>query len=485
MKKIIGIVLILAMSIILIPTAAFAEGEFFSDVPSTHWAYDYISKLREEGVINGYSDGTFRPSANVTVDEFAALAVRACGRFSEEQAAEEYADVEIPGKNWASNYHLFASDNHFYAWDSALGGIQPGKMIEGSKPCTREMAAGIISDILIEDKGKNIKLSWLANLESKYAPTEDFSWSGTGRYNNNSEFRTKYAVSNTISYGVISGYADGSFGGERNLTRAEASAMIYRLMFSNLTPSAEAIGFAEYNALHIEPAVPAPSMIPFPWYRDLAETKGSITQAEYDAFLDYLRQLGFTEGISFEGGWERVIAVHYPNEIDCVVFAHYLSNHTVYLQGYGAKYDSPRDNDKTEILATNADEMYSFVKNVVDGPLSVPDPSEGIYYFLRSHYQSGYSDESLKATLTRQEAEDFVSALLNAGYSYEGKDWLGVKYLEKGPYYLMLLLPSYEGAFMLAIVYIHYEGETVPYTGREIWITNSHGLAVLLELLTE
>ena len=48
----------------------------FSDV-STHWARHEIYFLTSHGILQGYSDGTFKPEANVTVGEFCKMAVHA------------------------------------------------------------------------------------------------------------------------------------------------------------------------------------------------------------------------------------------------------------------------------------------------------------------------------------------------------------------------------------------------------------------------
>ncbi len=47
----------------------------FTDVPTTYWAYKYIEYLKAQGVISGYSDGTFRPTATVTRAEMAVFEV--------------------------------------------------------------------------------------------------------------------------------------------------------------------------------------------------------------------------------------------------------------------------------------------------------------------------------------------------------------------------------------------------------------------------
>ncbi len=45
----------------------------FSDVKESDWSYKYIMKMLEDGVINGYEDGTFRPKNEITRAEIAVM----------------------------------------------------------------------------------------------------------------------------------------------------------------------------------------------------------------------------------------------------------------------------------------------------------------------------------------------------------------------------------------------------------------------------
>ena len=65
MKKFLAILLCFIM---LISTTCFAAG--FSDLTSEHWAYKNVTNLVENGVINGYPDGTYRPEKTITRGEF-------------------------------------------------------------------------------------------------------------------------------------------------------------------------------------------------------------------------------------------------------------------------------------------------------------------------------------------------------------------------------------------------------------------------------
>ena len=58
----------------------FAAANPFSDVPAGHWAYNSVTKLASEGVIEGYGDGTYRGNRNITRYEMAQMIARALAR---------------------------------------------------------------------------------------------------------------------------------------------------------------------------------------------------------------------------------------------------------------------------------------------------------------------------------------------------------------------------------------------------------------------
>ena len=49
----------------------------FSDVKTTYWGYPYITALAANNITNGYSDGSFKPTANVTRAQFSVFMARA------------------------------------------------------------------------------------------------------------------------------------------------------------------------------------------------------------------------------------------------------------------------------------------------------------------------------------------------------------------------------------------------------------------------
>ena len=61
-------------------SATFAAENPFSDVPAGHWAYNSVSTLASEGVIEGYGDGTFLGDRNITRYEMAQMVAKAMAK---------------------------------------------------------------------------------------------------------------------------------------------------------------------------------------------------------------------------------------------------------------------------------------------------------------------------------------------------------------------------------------------------------------------
>ncbi|MCR5176530.1 MAG: S-layer homology domain-containing protein [Anaerovibrio sp.] len=61
-------------------SSALAAVNPFSDVPADHWAYDAVSQLQQDGVVNGYGDGTFRGNQTMTRYEMAQIVAKAMAK---------------------------------------------------------------------------------------------------------------------------------------------------------------------------------------------------------------------------------------------------------------------------------------------------------------------------------------------------------------------------------------------------------------------
>lgn len=154
----------------------------FSDTEN-HWAKEYIEWGSNEEIINGYSDNTFKPDAEVKVNEFLKMLVE----------ASKYKK-EIVGKRWPDWYIATAKK---YKW------IEENTFLDYEKTITRNEVVNIVS--------KYIDLS---NVEKSKMKINDLE-------NNN-----KNEVLKLINLGVINGYEDATFRGEKTITRAEAIKII-------------------------------------------------------------------------------------------------------------------------------------------------------------------------------------------------------------------------------------------------------------------
>ncbi len=75
--------LVSALTTALVVGAAsttFAAANPFSDVPADHWAYDAVAQLAQDGVVNGYGDGTYRGQQNITRYEMAQIIAKAMAK---------------------------------------------------------------------------------------------------------------------------------------------------------------------------------------------------------------------------------------------------------------------------------------------------------------------------------------------------------------------------------------------------------------------
>ncbi|MBQ1876597.1 MAG: S-layer homology domain-containing protein [Selenomonas sp.] len=61
-------------------STTFAAANPFSDVPAGHWAYDAVSQLAQDGIIDGYGDQTFQGDKNITRYEMAQMVAKAMAK---------------------------------------------------------------------------------------------------------------------------------------------------------------------------------------------------------------------------------------------------------------------------------------------------------------------------------------------------------------------------------------------------------------------
>ncbi len=199
MKKQITITILVAL-VLCMAVSAFAKQ--FPDVEESHWAFEYINTLSDEGVINGYQDGTFRPSGTITRAEFLKLVMASSMPFY-----VDMDDAEGTLNHWASNYVWIAE---------TYGVLDSGEYDEENldEPIPRIEMVKIISlaDMIFnENAQKTIRSYGFSDIGD--LDIEELQLLGHAKASN-----------------LITGYEDGTFKPHKTMTRAEAATMIYRFM---------------------------------------------------------------------------------------------------------------------------------------------------------------------------------------------------------------------------------------------------------------
>lgn len=162
-----------------------------------HWAKETIISLMEQGIINGYADGTFRPDHNINRDEYIKLVVVALGH-----------PLENGSPYWAQPYLDKAQE---------LGIVNEGEFMEYNVPANREEMASIITR---------------AAALSETAPEYEYDYTIPEHISDYEQISPKYQgiVVNSYRYGLITGKQVGVFAPTDNSTRAEAATVIARLL---------------------------------------------------------------------------------------------------------------------------------------------------------------------------------------------------------------------------------------------------------------
>lgn len=116
----------------------------FSDVPSSHWAYEAITASAACGLFGGYSDGTFRPEGSISRGEAAVVMCRLLGRSADLPALASADTVsvfpDVPRSFWAYGPVMEASVTHTHYYDA--DGVEYWDQAE---PRTTALADGFYS----------------------------------------------------------------------------------------------------------------------------------------------------------------------------------------------------------------------------------------------------------------------------------------------------------------------------------------------------
>lgn len=183
----------------------FSYTKNYADVPSTHWAADVIAELTAKHVVQGMTNTTFGPRADVSRAEFVTMIVRALGLNA--KAASPFVDVKAG--SWYADAAAAAYENGIVT-GSGANKFEPSKLI------TREELAMIIARVYAKQSGQ-AGSGTAADLQSFKDASAISSWA-------------KAAVQTVIHEKLMIG-SNNSFAPGNHTTRAEAAQVLYNLLF--------------------------------------------------------------------------------------------------------------------------------------------------------------------------------------------------------------------------------------------------------------
>ena len=178
----------------------------FSDTKD-YWAATYVDYLYTSGITTGYADGTFRPNQNITRAQFAVMLYRYLGLDE-----SKYAGVTLP----------FADNSRIADYAiPAIKALYTEGIINGS--------AGTDGKLYFNPNASLTRAqaaTMIGRTQAKGYAAEELTFTDAGKI----PAYATYYIQTMVAQGVISGYTDGSFKPNSNITRGQMAKILYNLM---------------------------------------------------------------------------------------------------------------------------------------------------------------------------------------------------------------------------------------------------------------
>lgn len=177
----------------------------FTDIKPGHWAMKAIREMAKRKILSGMGNNRFEPNGQVTRAQFATMLVKALGLPVSEPAAQTFADVGP--QDWSYKY-VEAAKDYLTGYKTQAGTV----LFQPQVPAVREdMAVAIV-------KARGLD------------PAKDLSVLNTFSDSQNISENLKPYVAAAVNAGLMRGYENGTFRPLGRLTRAEAAALLYKVM---------------------------------------------------------------------------------------------------------------------------------------------------------------------------------------------------------------------------------------------------------------
>lgn len=193
---------IICLSVLCFVTLALPTQAKFTDVPKTNPYHTMLEQLAKDGIITGYENGTFKPSAVVTRAHVAAILNRAL-ILEPIRPAITFADVTTQHKYYTDIQTLYRAG----IIDGYQGNFQP------NAPLTRGHLAKILTNVF----------------QLTEQPTDVFSdVAADDQYNS--------YIGALVSTGATTGYPDKTYRPKVHVTRQHFAVFFYRLHYNDTLP---------------------------------------------------------------------------------------------------------------------------------------------------------------------------------------------------------------------------------------------------------
>ncbi len=307
MRRISACALSLTLSASMILPAG-AVGNTFSDVPQDHWANPYVEAMTQKGVVTGVGNGRFNPDGNLSTAEFAVMLTQAF-------CPEAVADPEEGGAWWEP--YLDAAWSAGYLIDTTAGfsyidGIWDVAYTDGTwnedvvtEPMTRyDMAQAMYNTVVAE----GMALPTDEQREVAQAAIGDFA-SIPEDYES--------AVVAMYALGYLSGVnANGDFGGEGAMTRAQSCVVMSKLLGTDVETAPETPDEGATGSAPIEEETPAEDAGSEP-----ADTVAAYEQEVFD-LVNQIRAVNGLEPFVYNVTLAETARAHSQDMIDRNFFSH-------------------------------------------------------------------------------------------------------------------------------------------------------------------
>ncbi len=249
------VALVCVMAFSLPPHASAAEIEI-SDIKG-HWAEEDIRKLIENGAVSGFSDGTFRPNNTITRAEFVKIIVWMFdllatngtnrGKYYEDTYGSQYS--KDPLAPWASEAPHWALHEINIATNLGIVSGTGDNQFSPNAPITREQMAMIMHNLIytatpfpLQELSNTALDSILIVNQFKDAPA--IYQGATDKINTLALLK------------IMLGDANGYFKPKQHATRAEAAAILSRLLDRTSDQGVEVV-YSNMPGKRVEKEMPA------------------------------------------------------------------------------------------------------------------------------------------------------------------------------------------------------------------------------------